>query len=192
MSLPAVPAAGRPLSILVVSPDVPAPDRDSGSLRLFRLLELLAADRHRLTLVGRHGTGHDQRRAARSLENLGVEVHLADPERSAVPITAAPLDLEGLLGRVRPDVVWISFFDTAEVYVPLVRRLAPGARVLVDTVDVHSLRQSRAAQLSGSYLDAQQAERTRAREQAAYGAADALLAVSDEDARALHALAPDV
>src|SRR5581483_8640326 len=103
-----------------------------------------------------------------------------------------PLDLRALLARVRPDVAWLSFYDTAEVYLPLLRRLAPGARIAIDTVDVHSLREQRAAELSGSAADAAAAGRTRAREQAVYGAADALVAVSEDDARALRELAPAV
>src|SRR5581483_104429 len=165
---PLAPAARRPLSVLVVNPDVPPRDRDSGSLRLSRLLELLAADGHRVTLVARCGVG--QEAAAAELGELGVEVHEADPERCGFPVGAPPLDLRALLARVRPDVALLSFYDTAEVYLPLLRRLAPGARIAIDTVDVHSLREQRAAELSGSAADAAAAGRTRAREQAVYGA----------------------
>ncbi|HEU4976358.1 MAG TPA: glycosyltransferase [Baekduia sp.] len=183
-------AIGRPLSILVVNPDVPPPDRDSGSLRLFRLLELLAADGHRLTLVGRVGVG--QAEAVRAVEALGVEVHPVDAERAPVPVQAPPLDLQALLARVRPDVAWLSFFPTAEVYLPLLRRWAPATKVVVDTVDVHWVREARAAELSGSGADAARARQTREREAAAYGAADALVAVSADDAAALRELAPQV
>jgi glycosyltransferase involved in cell wall biosynthesis/GT2 family glycosyltransferase len=178
----------------MISRIAPPADRDAGSLRQLRLIELLRADGHEVALVARDGTEAGQREAALALEALGVEVHLGDPERSAAAAAAgvAPLDLEALLRRTRPDVVWLSFYDVAEAYLPLLRRWAPGARAVVDTVDVHCLREARAAQLSGDPAAAAAAERTRRRESAAYGAADGLIAVSADDARHLEQLAPGV
>src|SRR3954467_13865053 len=114
MALPPLPSGGdRPLSILVVNPDVPPADRDAGSLRLVRLLELLVADGHRVTLVARRGL--DQERAALALERLRIEVHRGDPQRpaqgQAAFVDAPPLDLPALLARVRPDVAWLSFYE---------------------------------------------------------------------------------
>src|SRR5262249_36425013 len=80
----------------------------------------------------------------------------------------------------------------AEQYLPLLRRHSPLTRVVVDTVDVHHVRERRGAELSGDPLRLAGAERTRAREQAVYGAADALIAVSSDDAGAPAELTPDV
>jgi glycosyltransferase involved in cell wall biosynthesis/GT2 family glycosyltransferase len=193
---PPVPVGGeRPLSILVVNPDVPPANRDSGSLRLFRLLELLAAEGHRLTLVARLGLGEGQAAAVLALERFGVEVHCVDPERARALGWRGPqraLDLAGLLQRIRPDVALLSFYDVAEQYLPLLRQHAPGARVAIDTVDVHCVREERAAELSGRAEDRERAARTRERERAVYGAADALVVVSEDDAATLRELAPGV
>jgi len=178
----------------MISKIAPPADRDAGSLRQRRLIELLLADGHDVALLARDGAEPGQREAALELEAMGVEVLLGDPERSAVARAAGrpPCDLAALLDRVRPDLVWLSFYDVAEAYLPLLRAHAPGARAVVDTVDVHSVREAREAALSGRPDDAAAAERTRQREVAAYGAADALIAVSDDDAAALRALAPAV
>jgi glycosyltransferase involved in cell wall biosynthesis/GT2 family glycosyltransferase len=196
MALPPLPSGGdRPLSILVVNPDVPPADRDAGSLRLVRILELLVADGHRVTLIARRGL--DDERAALALERLGIEVHRADPQRlteaeRAQLADVPPLDVEALLARVRPDVAWLSFYEIAETYLPLLRRHVPAARVVIDTVDVHSVREQRAADLSGRGEDQERARRTQQRERTVYAAADALVAVSVDDAAALSELAPDV
>ena len=127
-----------------------------------RILELLVADGHRVTLIARRGL--DDERAALALERLGIEVHRADPQRlpeaqRALLADAPPLDVEALLARVRPDVAWLSFYEIAEAYLPLLRRHAPGARIVVDTVDVHSVREQRAADLSGRREDHERARR---------------------------------
>ena len=195
MSLPSPRAGGPgPLSILMISRIAPPADRDSGSLRQLRLIELLLADGHAVTLLARDGAEAGQREAALALEAMGVEVVLGDPDRSPLAARAGrpPLDLEALLGRTRPDLVWLSFYDVAAAYLPALRRWAPGARAVVDTVDVHCLREARAAELSGDPAARAAAERTREREVAAYGAADGLIAVSDDDAAHLRALAPEV
>ncbi|WP_445147921.1 glycosyltransferase [Baekduia sp. Peel2402] len=178
----------------MISKIAPPADRDSGSLRQRRLIELLLADGHDVALLARDGSEPGQREAALELEAMGVEVLLGDPERSAVAHAAGrpPCDVAALLARVRPDLVWLSFYDVAEAYLPLLRAHAPGARAVVDTVDVHCVREAREAELSGRPADAIAAERTRQREVAAYGAADALIAVSDDDAAALRVLAPAV
>ncbi|QEC46876.1 glycosyltransferase [Baekduia soli] len=195
MSQTPLPTGGdRPLSVLVITPDVPPADRDAGSLRLFRLLELLVADGHRVHLLARLGVGQEP--AALALERLGIETVRADPQRlpeaQRAQVDAPAVDVPGLLRRLRPDVVWMSFHDVAEAYLPLVRRHAPGARVIVDTVDVHFVREARAAALSGRPADHERAAHTRAREAATYAAADALVAVSADDGAALAELAPGV
>jgi glycosyltransferase involved in cell wall biosynthesis/GT2 family glycosyltransferase len=174
-----LPGGGRPLSILVANRIVPRPDRDAGSLRLLRLIELMLADGHRVTLLAQRDEP-GQQEAAMALEVLGVEVH------------RTPADIGALLESLRPDVAWLSFHDVAATCAPALRERAPGARVIVDAVDVHWLRESRAAELSGREDEMAAALRTRDGERAAYASADALVAVSAEDGAALTQLAPGI
>lgn len=187
------PCPGQPLQILVASGDLAAPDRDSGALRMYRILELLARDGHEITFIARAGFGRE--RATALLAGLGIEVFPVDPERlrelgAAVP--GAGVDLHRLLAARRFDLALLSFYDVAEQYLPRIRALSPFTRVVVDTVDVHHVRERRGAELSGDPVALAAAERTRAREAAVYGAADALVAVSDQDAGELRLLAPQV
>jgi GT2 family glycosyltransferase/glycosyltransferase involved in cell wall biosynthesis len=181
------------LRILVVNADVPPQNRDAGSLRLFRILELLVEDGHQVTLVGRAGIR--QELATAELAALGINVFPIDRARVrqlGAQISGPDLDLTALLSDERFDVALLSFYDVAEQYLPLIRSLSPLTRVAIDTVDVHYVRERRAAQLSGDPMALASAERTRVREQAIYGAADALVAVSDVDGAALKDLAPNV
>jgi GT2 family glycosyltransferase/glycosyltransferase involved in cell wall biosynthesis len=181
------------LQILVVNPDVPPRDRDSGSLRLFGLLGLLVEGGHDVTLVARAGIG--QERAVAELTAIGVDVFPVDRTRLrqlGAHVEGPDLDLAALLSSRRFDVALLSFYDVAEQYLPVIRHHSPFTRVVVDTVDVHHVRERRGAELSGDLSALAAAERTRVREQVVYQAADALVAVSDDDARALRDLAPGV
>jgi glycosyltransferase involved in cell wall biosynthesis len=183
----------RPLNLLVIHSEVPLRDQGSLSLRLWRMLELLAADGHDVTLLARGG--RDQERYALELEGLGVRVVRGDPVRSAErgrPLQGAPLDVPALLREGRFDLALISLFEVAEQYLPLLRAHSPATRVIVDSVDVHWLREQRGAELSGDPGQLAAAERTRVRETAVYQAADALIAVSEPDLDALADMAPEV
>ncbi len=183
----------RPLNLLVVHSEVPLRDQGSLSLRLWRMLELLAADGHSVTLLARGG--HNQERYALELEGLGIEVVRGDPVRSAERgrrIPGVPLDVPALLRAGHFDVALISLFEVAEQYLPLLRTHSPATRVIVDSVDVHWLREQRGAELSGDPGQIAAAERTRVRETAVYQAADALIAVSEPDLQALADMAPEV
>lgn len=183
----------RPLSILVVHSELPMPDRHAGSLRLWRLLEVLVADGHAVTFLARAGLG--QEAYAAELTALGVKVLPVDPRRlitAGVPLPGTSFDFVELMREGRFDVAWLSFYDIAEEYLPEIRLASPATRVIVDTVDVHWVRESRGAELSGDPAQLIAAQRTRDREQRIYTQADALVAVTDDDAMALRELAPDV
>ncbi|HZU40278.1 MAG TPA: glycosyltransferase [Solirubrobacteraceae bacterium] len=196
--MPADAPPARALKLLVVHSELPHPDRDACSLRLFRIVELLAADGHHITFLGRGGLR--QERYAAMLLALGVEVvHPVDPERLGALRGWRPsqwsipmLDVPDLLERGAFDVAWLSLYDVAEQYLPLIRRHAPGTRVIVDSSDIQWVRQHRGAELAGDAEALAAAERTRERERAVYSAADLNVAISPADAQATRELAPDV
>jgi glycosyltransferase involved in cell wall biosynthesis len=179
------------LEILVVHAEVPMADRNSLSVRLVELLGLMACEGHRVTLLARCALPGHEAHAAR-LRAAGVEVIAGDPERAVAagwPVTGQPLDLSALLRRPW-DVIWLSEYGVAEQYAGVARAVAPLARLVADSGDVAWVREQRGAELVGDPGAAAQAGRTRAREQAAYGSADALVAVSEPDAQALRELVP--
>lgn len=186
------------LKILVVHGDVPPPNRDAMSLRLLRVVELLAHEGHRVTFLARGG-GQQEENAALLLRMGVAEVFPLDPQRisEAQPqagwrFTIPMLDLEGLLASRRFDVAWLSLYDIAEQYLPLIRRHSPDTRIVVDSTDVQWVREHRGATLAGDPAAIAAAERTRRRERDVYAAADVNVAISEVDAQATRELAPEV
>ncbi|MCD9033920.1 glycosyltransferase [Luteimonas sp. Y-2-2-4F] len=170
----------RQRSVLIVDETTPRPDRDSGSLRLVALMRMLVEDGAHVAFVptdGRHAGDH-----TRALQAMGVEAWYA-------PYTGG---LPRWLRRhaARFDVAMLSRHFVAAPLLPLLRRHAPRTRVLFDSVDLHYLRERRAAEVQGDRALAAIAASTRTRELAVVAAADATLVVSEAEREVLAADAP--
>ena len=170
-----------PRRALVIDAVTPAPDQDSGSVRMFAMLELLVDMGFRtrfmpenLAWTGRH---------SEALQQAGVEVLTApwlhDPQEW---LTRHGEDL---------DLVVVSRHYVLAPLVKLIRALCPNARLVFDTVDLHFLREQREAELAGSEAAARAAERTRRDELALIAEADATLVVSEYERKLLAELVPD-
>ncbi|WP_306524135.1 glycosyltransferase [Dokdonella sp.] len=185
--LAARPAKSGPAPhILIVDPFLPLHDRASGSLRLFRIILILRALKYDITYIARNGLG--QENYQHQLEALGVKVYATDPEKMAqlgYRCDAPPINLARILGERPCHLAWLSFYDIAEQYLPEIRRYSPGTTVVVDTVDVHFLRETRQAELAGDAAALEGAARTRERELRIYGQADRVVTVTEADATVL-------
>ncbi|MCC5084226.1 glycosyltransferase [Xanthomonas campestris] len=168
--------------VLILDECVPQPDRDSGSLRQFNLIRLLCAEGAHVVFVPtrrEHAGRHTQ-----ALQQLGVEVWYA------------PF-LEGIGTWLRThgprfSAVLLVRHHVAHACLPLVRRYAPQARTLFDTVDLHYLRERRGAELAGDANLLRSAERTRLRELEIMAATDVTVLVSAAEQAQLHADAPQI
>ncbi len=172
--------------MLIVDPFLPLHDRASGSLRLFRIIMILRALKWDVTYIARDGRGQESYQ--RQLESLGVKVYATDPEKLAQfgqACTAPMIDLARILAEHPCQVAWLSFYDIAEQYLPDIRRISPGTMVVVDTVDVHFLRETRQAELAGDAAALARAAQTRERELRIYAQADRVVTVTDADAAVL-------
>jgi len=177
-------------SILVVDPLLPMFDRASGSLRLFSILKLLKQMDFHVTFVARNGSLEDRYRPI--LEDLGIEVYAWDAQgmRSAgFDITGVPpINYELLLQERSFDYAVLSYWHLAELYLPLLRRLSPQTRMIVDTVDIHFIRETREAEVKGDAELKEKALYNRQRELAVYQKADRLWVVTPEDRQAIEGL----
>lgn len=188
--LAAQPPQGTPLErairwhrrgrVLVVDAMTPEPTRDSGSVRMCAILELL--DRQGWSVALLPDDGHASAQAIATLGALGCETLC----RPAVP------DLPRWLRRHGHALhaVILSRHTVAGQYLELVRRHAPQARLIFDTVDLHFLRESRAAALASSASLAHQAELSRRSELALVRQADVTFVVSPHEKTLLAELAP--
>ena len=164
---PALLHRDRP-QVLIVDALTPQPDRDSGSLRLVNLMRLLVAEGAHVVFLPANRSADGAYTA--TLQQLGVECWYA-PHMPSIP---AWLREHG----PRFHAAMLSRHYVASEFLPLLRKHAPQARLLFDTVDLHYLRERRAAELSGDAVALRAALRTRTRELGLIADADATLVVS--------------
>ncbi|GGZ51801.1 glycosyl transferase family protein [Lysobacter xinjiangensis] len=176
-------AAARPAgpTILIVDALTPDATRDSGSLRLIGLMRLLIAEGAHVVFLPANRM--DAGAATARLQALGIECWHA-PHAPRFP---AWLRRHG----ARFDAVVLCRHYVAREFLPLVRRHAPQARVLFDTVDLHYLRERRAAELSGDPAALRAAARTRRLELDVIERSDVTLLVSEAERAVLAEDAPN-
>jgi glycosyltransferase involved in cell wall biosynthesis len=176
---PAVVHARAP-QVLVIDALTPHPDHDSGSLRLVNLMRLLREEGAHVVFLPANRMRDGA--ATQALQALGVETWYA-PFAARAP---AWLREHG----PRFDTVVLCRHYVASEFLPLVRRHAPQARVVFDTIDLHYLRERRGAEVANDAALLRAAERTRARELDLIARTDATLVVSDVERTLLATDAP--
>jgi glycosyltransferase involved in cell wall biosynthesis len=153
---------------LVTHIRMPAVDRDAGSQLVDHTIRFLLDAGWRVTFVAKEEPGVAERRHADRLRRLGV------------PAYAGFAWVERLLRSASFDLALISYWEPAAALVPLVRRLSPRTRVVVNSIDLHFLRDARRSLAQQVALDGAFGA-TATKELNAYSQADAVLAVSDKE-----------
>jgi glycosyltransferase involved in cell wall biosynthesis len=153
---------------LVTHTRMPAVDRDAGSQLVDHTIRFLLDDDWRITFLGKEEPDVAERRHADRLRRMGV------------PAYAGFTWAERLLRSARFDLALISYWEPAAALIPLVRRLSPHTRVVVNTVDLHFLRDARRSLARQAALDGAFGT-TATRELNTYDQADAVLAVSHKE-----------
>lgn len=169
---------------LVCAPKMPEFDREGGARRIFHLIEFLRAAGWAVSFVAQNAI--DGERYARTLQQMGVAVYASrNPWSGGQDSLVNP---EALIATGHFELVLVAFWDHAESYLPVVRSLSPGTKVVIDSVDLHFLRKSRSAFCTreeeahaATQLDPQYANEM-IRELNVYAAADAVLTVSQKEA----------
>jgi O-antigen biosynthesis protein len=168
--------------VLVVDHRVPMWDRDSGSLRMLRMMQSLGELGARVTFLP-DNLGQVQP-YARELQRMGIEVLYGHLDVNAELATIGPELTAAILCRPHPTSRWLD----------LIREFAPTAMVAYDTVDLHWLREARRgsraispSELVGSkgtldpLLISPRAKALRELELAMIRATDVTLVVSDDE-----------
>jgi GT2 family glycosyltransferase/glycosyltransferase involved in cell wall biosynthesis len=166
--------------VLIVDATTPMPDHDSGSLRMVNLMRVLADLGCQVSFMPENRLYVE--RYTDALQELGVEALYA-------PYAQDPVKFLRERGR-EFDLVILSRHYVAASLVGLVRLYAPQARLAFDTVDLHYLREQRAAELSGDATLARHAAATRAQELKLIRESDVTLVVSPVEKELLTQDAP--
>jgi glycosyltransferase involved in cell wall biosynthesis len=168
---------------LVCAPRIPEFDRESGSRRINDFIGYLRDAGWAVSFVSKQAP--DGERYVRVLQQRGVAVYHGFDSR-----------VEQLIGAVCPDLALLAFWNVAEQLLPVVRRLAPATPILVESVDLHFLRNSRGTFDQQGNRDSLQLLNENfafgmLRELNVYAAADGVLAVSQKEADLINDLMND-
>ncbi len=172
--------------ILICDPLLPMWDRASGSLRLFNYIKILKKLGNHITFIARVGSGDPKYRE--TLQQLGVEVY----ENDRRALSFAGYTVNGNWPEIPYDIIFderkfdlaiVSFWYLAEYYLPLIRKKSPATKIIVDTVDIHFVRELREAQLKKDKQLEKEALERKEREIQVYRQADRLWVVTKEDRR---------
>jgi O-antigen biosynthesis protein len=166
--------------VLIVEACMITPDQDSGSVRLENMMQLLRDDNWHVVFVAENLEGTAKYRYR--LETMGVEV-LYDAWAGSVRNVLRTRGNEF-------DAVMLCRHYVAYSHLPDVKKFAPRARVVFDTVDLHYLREEREAALHQSESLARRAADTKRQELAVISASDVTIVVSPVERQILLATLP--
>ena len=162
--------------ILVCGPRPPAFDRESGARRLFDLIALLQQLNAEVTFMALQG----------AVEERYVSV-LA--QRGVIVRTRYGSDCQDLLRETKFDAALLAFWHVAEVFMPAIRALSRSTRIIVDSVDLHFLREMRESLAdpdgNGNKRFKPEIGARMTRELNVYSQADLVLTVSQKEAALL-------
>ncbi|WP_024891500.1 glycosyltransferase [Luteimonas huabeiensis] len=168
MAASTLPAGDTVADVLVIDQMLPDPTRDSGSVRLLAILRLLQASGRRVAFMP--DNGRDVPEASARLRAIGVAL-IGLPGAPALPAW-----LKAAAGR--RAMVLLCRCEVASRHLSLVRALAPDALAVFDTVDLHHLRERRAARRAGDARGLARVRRIERMELDLVARCDATLVVS--------------
>lgn len=167
--------------LIIIDKVLPWYDRASGSLRLYTMIKLFQSLGYLITFVALNG--ENQENYIYDLEKMGVEVYAVGSNRHKK--FGDSYDLNQILKYRKYDIAFLSFYDVAEKYLKVIKEKFPDILTVIDTVDIHFLRELRRSELEQSDELYQIAMKTKEKELAIYSEADIIVTVTDEDKKIL-------
>lgn len=157
-------------AIILVAPSLPLYDKQAGGKRLLNLLKILRAQ----------GFPVDY------FYESSADIDDPTPYLDALLAIGIEPKLEALthLRTVEPDryaACIFAWYEVAERYLPIVREHLPETKIIIDTVDIHWVRERRGVESGELSFSPQELEERKLREATVYGEADLLWVVTDAD-----------
>ena len=170
----------RKKTILVVDNSVPRPDQDSGSNDTFQYMRALLCFGYHVIFVPQDGLY--LARYTQALQAMGVECWYKPYAESFYHA------IQLLKGRF--DAVLVFRFNVAQDLLPALHEFTPNVPVILETVDLHYLRESRFADLTGNLSDHYRAAKMKADELSVIDAVDAVIVLSEHELQLLRGERP--
>lgn len=168
--------------VLVLDDLVLMPDNDSGSLRMFNLLQIVKKLGYKVSFIAKTLAYHPV--YTRRMQSIGIECFYL-PYLESIH---SHLIAHGHLY----DVVLLSRVNVAEQFIDTAKKYCTNAMILFDTVDLHFLREQRQALINQDKLQLAAAERLKLQELSTARKADKTLLVSPVEIELFKQEAPDV
>ncbi|GFE60838.1 glycosyltransferase [Geobacter sp. AOG2] len=159
------------LRILIIAPSLPRYDRNSGDLRLYTILQILAEVYEVYFYACK--IEYDDQQYLDKLQVIGITVF--DDNMS----------IANVLHRYTYDVAFIEFYFIADYYLPRIRLIQPRCPIIIDTVDVHYIRKYSQSNITNNNEDIENANITKNIETKIYNKADVVITVTPDDAKLL-------
>jgi GT2 family glycosyltransferase len=167
--------------VLYIDADSPTPDQNAGSSYSINIIRILNEFGFRVTFVPESNFIH-RGKYTDTLQAMGVEAIYAPYFNTVCDVL---IEKDGDF-----ELVVLCRAEIANRYLDLVRQLAPGARIVFNTVDLHFLRETREAELLEQPELLERARKTRDAEIASIRKADATIVLTDQEAGIVRREAP--
>jgi len=166
------------MNILFIDHYVSEPDRDSGSLRAFRLLGILSKMNHKITFW------------PDSLKKS--EPYTSELQQKGIEVMYKPINFSKFLDERKNlyDVVILSRPHIAIKYIDQIRKKMPKCVVIFDTVDLHFLRMTRQAKIENSVSESE-LKKIKNIELSLMTKSDLTIVTSEDEAKFLNSQYPD-
>lgn len=175
--------------VLIVDYLLPMFDRSSGSKRIFEIIKILRKLGCAVTYLAVDGEeGEEVYRPI--LEGMGVEVVSGGGvARQTLGRESGghAIDYEAFFADRKFACAIVEFWHLGEYYLPLIRKYSPATTVIIDSVDVHFVREGRRTIVENrrDQKELVELERDKYRELRVYAHADRVWVVTEEDKKAL-------
>jgi len=187
--------------VLFIDDIPPLPDRAAGArMNYYTLLQMLKLG-YRVTYIYCMGKQYKDEAGIKCLDELrhkGVELIWFNYEswwtirnmpegKSIVKKLIDSLEL----GIRKFDIVYIAFWHIAKNYIDLIRNKIPNTPIIIDSVDVHYLREKRQAAIENNPKLLRKAKETQKAELEVYSKVDCVTTVTDDDREELRKQLPN-
>ena len=96
-------------------------------------------------------------------------------------VGARKIDLRSILKSRHYQFAYLLFYSLALQYLFAIRTISPQTRILIDSVDIHFIREQREAELNNDPALLERSMVTREHELFIYSIADAIVTVTEQD-----------
>ena len=177
--------------ILIIDDIPPLPDRAAGALRHYHTLKQMLNLGYVVTYVhlsGKNYTDENATNYIKYFKMLGVEFIWFNYEswwsfRETPQVKPVLQDLINSLDikRRNYDLIYIAFWHIAEYFIDIIRKQTTTTPILIDTMDIHYLREQRQAEMSRDPEQIRKARLNKKKEIEVYSKVDCITTVTEKD-----------